>query len=112
VLVSTFTVLVLAALALPDIGPEAAAWVLPALALALAALAAGTRLRPEVGAGLLSAVWMITVAVYSSVEAGTPVADLPLFDMAGQLTAVAVAAIAAAVLVRRRDVYATLEVYR
>ncbi len=109
VLASTFAVLVVAAMALPRFGPAAAAWLLPALALAIATLAAGTRLRIEVGAGLLAVLWLSAVGLDAYVEAGRPLADLPLFDAPGQLAAAVVAVIAAAVLARRRDVYATLE---
>ena len=50
-----------AALALPDLGPAAAAWVLPALALALGALALGTWLRVEVAVGSLGRGWLLAV---------------------------------------------------
>ena len=113
VLLVTFAALGLAALALPDLGLEAMAWVLPALALALAAISLATFVRPEVGVPLLALGWLATawtVRWYAGRELSY--AASPTFSAVGQLTALAVAAVALAVLVARRDRFATLEVLR
>ena len=104
-------------LALPDLGPSAAAaWVLPALALALGALALGTWLRVEVAVGVLTGrvaggrcgrVWWLD---------GHDVADRRLRHLrrspASSTALAAALAAAAVVVVARRDRFATLEVFR
>lgn len=112
VLAVTFTVLGVAALALPDLGPRSAAWVLPGLALALGALALSTWLRVEVAVSALAAAWLM--AVWSLYWAGGhdgPVVDTATFTAVGQLTSLIVAVVAAALVVVRRDRFATLEVF-
>lgn len=113
VLVVTFAALGLATPAVPGLGIEAAGWVVPALALTLGSMCAATWVRAEVAVAVLASVWLIAVPVLRW-SAGREVAYAasPAFTAAGQLTAAAVAFLAAAVLVARRDHFATLGVLR
>jgi hypothetical protein len=109
----TFAVLALAALALPDLDATAAAWVLPALALAVGSLALGTWLRVEVAVAALAGGWLLTVwSVWWIAGRGMALAESATFAPAGQSAALAAAAAAAAVVAVRRDRYATLEAFR
>jgi hypothetical protein len=109
----TFGVLGAAALALPDLGPAAAAWVLPALALALGTLALGTWLRVEVAVGVLSGAWLSGVwSVWWLAGRDIPLADSATFSVTGQMIALAAAVAAAAIAATRRDHFATLEAFR
>jgi hypothetical protein len=111
VLTTTFVVLAVASLALPVLDLEVAAWIFPGLALSLGALALGTRWRPEVAAGVLGGGWVLAVmAAELLARTRTPVAETAVFEPIGQLVAVALSIAAAAVLVARRDMYATVEV--
>ena len=113
VLSVTFVALGAASLALPDLGAEAAAWVLPALALTLASLALATWLRVGVAVSLLAGVWITLVpALRWSAGRGLSYAESPTFSLAGQLTALAVALVATALIVVRRDRFSTTEVLR
>ncbi|MFN0089891.1 MAG: zf-HC2 domain-containing protein [Acidimicrobiales bacterium] len=106
----TFGVLGAAALALPDLGPAAAAWLLPALALALGALALGTWLRVEVALAVLTGTWLLGVlSVWWIAGHDVPLVDSAAFSAAGQIAVVAAAATIAAA---RRDHFATLEAFR
>jgi hypothetical protein len=111
VLLVTFGSLGLAALALPDLGLEAMAWALPALALALGALCLSTFVRTEVGVTVLAVAWLMGVSTVRWL-AGRELAYAasPTFSLVGQLTAAALALVALALLVARRDRFATLEV--
>lgn len=112
ILTVSLGVLGVAALALPDLDAGAAAWVLPALALSLGALALGTWFRVEAAVAVLTAGWLLSVvSVWWFAGRDLPVADTPTFAAAGQLTALAVAVAAAAVLTVRRDRFATLEAF-
>lgn len=112
VLAVTFTTLGLAALALPDLGPRAAAWVLPGLALALGALALSTWLRIEVAVSALAVAWLTTVwSLYWAAGHSGPIVDTAAFAAAGQLTSLTIATAAAALIVIRRDRFATLEAF-
>lgn len=109
----TFGILGAAALALPDLGPAAAAWMFPALALALGTLALGTWLRVEVAAAVLTSAWLVGVSwVWWLAGHDIPLADSATFSVAGQMTAVAAAVAAAIIAAVRRDHYATLEAFR
>lgn len=108
----TFGVLGAAALALPDLGPAAAAWLLPALALALGTLALGTWLRVEVAAGVLTGVWLGVSSVWWLAGHDVGLADSAAFSVTGQLTAAIIAAAAAIIAATRRDRFATLEAFR
>jgi hypothetical protein len=101
------------ALVLPDLGPSAAAWVLPSLALALAALALGTWLRAEVAVATLASGWLLTVwSLWWVAGHDVALADSATFAASGQMVALAATAAAVTVLVARRDRFATLEVVR
>lgn len=109
----TFGVLGAAALALPDLGSAAAAWVLPALALALGAPALGTWLRVEVAVGVLSGAWLLGVwSVWWLAGRDIPLADSAAFSVTGQMSALAAAVVAATIAATRRDRFATLEAFR
>lgn len=110
VLAATFVLLGMAALGVPGLGLESAAWVLPALALALGSLALGTWWRVEHCVAGLAVAWMTVIAAVRLVE-GRSLAfrETALFGPPGQAAAVAAALAAAAVLAARSDRYATLE---
>jgi len=109
----TFGVLGAAALALPDLGPTAAAWVLPALAMALGTLALGTWLRVEVAVGVLTSAWLLGVSsVWWLAGRDIPLADSATFSVTGQMIALAAAIAAATTAAARRDRFATLEAIR
>jgi len=108
-----FGVLGAAALALPDLGPAAAAWVLPALALALGTLALGAWMRVEVAVAVLSSAWLLGVSsVWWLAGRDIPLADSATFSVTGQVTALAAAVAAATIAAARRDHFATLEAFR
>jgi hypothetical protein len=109
----TFGVLGAAALALPDLGSAAAAWVLPALALALGALALGTWLRVEVAVGVLTGAWLLAVwSMWWLAGRDIPLADSAAFAVTGQISALAAAVVAAVIAATRRNHFATLEAFR
>ena len=112
VLGATFTLLGIASLAVPELGSTAAAWVLPSLALSLSAMALSTWTRVEIAAGGLSAAWMVTVWCvrwFDDRQLAYP--DTATFHLAGQTISLVIALTAAAVLLVRRDRYATLEAF-
>ena len=113
VLSVTFVALGLASLTLPHLSGEAAAWVLPGLALTLGALALGTWTRIEVAVWSLGATWIVGVLGLRWQQGwGSTVDAIPLFDPGGQAAALLVALGAAAVLVHRRDHLAILDGFR
>lgn len=99
VLVTTTATTAVASLALPGLHWSAAAWLAPSLGLTLTSLALATRLAAPAACGSVAVVWLLSVAI------GGRVTDEPLlvFGLAGQLTCMLVAAIAAAVLARNSD---------
>jgi hypothetical protein len=113
VLAITFALLGASALALPDFGLEAAGWMLPALALALGALALGTWIRIETAFGLLGGGWtlMVTSLWWLNLDRTIDLGS-PAFVAATQTTALALTLLALLVLFVRRDRIATLEVFR
>jgi hypothetical protein len=113
ILLVTFGALGVATLAAPGLGLEAAGWVLPALALTIGSLCLATWLRIEVAVVLLAVAWVaVVVSLRWAAGHGVTYAASPAFSLAGQLTAGAVAMVAASLLVVRRDRFATLEVLR
>lgn len=82
---------------IPGAGIAVLAWVLPALALSVSALALGTYMDPVRSAGGLAAVWLVAIAYATWMTHDT----LALFDTAGQVTAAGVAAAAALVVAAR-----------
>jgi hypothetical protein len=99
-----------AALALPDVGLLAVAWLLPALGLSLVTLAAGTFVPLLPAAGLVAGLWVAGVVGseagaaggLSALRAPGPVESL-LFHGPGQAVFLMVGMVAAAVLAWRRD---------
>jgi hypothetical protein len=97
--VATSTTVALAlALLLPNAGVMAAAWILPSLALASAALAASTFVSPLVAAGGCALVWLVGVTV---IEVGPR--TLVAFDSTGQLLFAVALATAVILVVLRRE---------
>ncbi|MFC8711358.1 zf-HC2 domain-containing protein [Streptomyces sp. NPDC057197] len=101
VLVAALGVNGLATLALPGYGPRALAWLLPALALTSTGLALTPRLGPVLAPALTGGAWTALLLAAEATRHGD--APLPPFTAAGQGTAAAVAALAAALLYRLRD---------
>ena len=110
VLIVTFVMLGVAALALPDLGPAAAAWVLPALALSLGTLALGTWLRVEMAVAVIAGGWLASMwSFWWAAGRANPIVDSTIFTTAGQLTAFAATLAAVVVIVARRDRFTILE---
>jgi len=110
VLATTVMVLGLAAVGLPGIGMESAAWVLPALALALGSLALGTWWRVEICAGGLAAAWLVVTFSWRLTDGRHfSVGDTAVFRTTGQSGALGLALLATVILAARSDRYATLE---
>ncbi len=99
VLASTTAIAGVTALALRGLAWTAAAWLLPSLALTLGSLALATRMAHLRTCGSLATVWLLVVFL------SWRVGDEPLaaFQIPGQAASALVAALAAVVLVRRRD---------
>lgn len=92
----------------PATRPMAAAWLLPALALTLASLAAMTVLTPRRAATTVAVAWFAVVTVAQTAAAGS----LAAFGAVGQLVALLVGAVAAVVIVGRRGSFDRLEYVR
>lgn len=110
--VGTTMVLCLAAsLAIPDQGAVTTAWLLPALGLSLATLAAGTVVDATRAAVALSAAWVggVGLSIWSSMGAGAALSaaarDAVAYRPTGQLAFLTLSLVAAAVLVARRDAF-------
>ncbi len=88
-----------AAALLPGPGWYAVAWLLPAFLLCVSSLALATVMALPLAAGLLAAVWLVTVGGVSAAGAAVPSAVFGPAAQAGYLLA---AAVAATVLTRRR----------
>ena len=113
VLPATFLMVGGAAAVVPGVTSVAAAWVLPAVALVAAALALATWTRVDVAAPAVAAVWVVAVPSIRFVQGRRlAFADTVVFSTAGQLSALAAAAVLVAVLAARRDRFATLEATR
>ena len=101
VFVSTLVVASLAALALPDTAWTAAAWILPALGLTLTSLSLSTAMTAERAAVAVALAWVAIV-----VTSGKGSGDwLAAFHAGGQLAFLVVAAVAALVVVYRREAF-------
>ncbi|HUP86419.1 MAG TPA: hypothetical protein VM143_12195 [Acidimicrobiales bacterium] len=113
VLLLTFSLLGLSALALPELGAEAAAWILPALALSIAALALSTWARLESAVAMLGGGWLMAVSTlwWVSGHGSVNVESAP-FLWVTQSLAFATAVFAALIVSARRDRFATLEVFQ
>jgi hypothetical protein len=99
-LASTVLLAGAAAAALPGPPWQAAAWLLPSLALTVAALALGSYVSQEVAAVVVGLAWIAAVVLIAAL-AHEPLAA---FRVGGQAACLAVSLAAAAVLVRRRSV--------
>ena len=105
-----FAVLAVGALAVPSLGSAPLGWVLPAAALATGSLALATWVRVELAVGGLATIWVVAIGIVRVIDkAEGPLSDGAPFTTAGQLTTLLLAAIAAVILARRADRYATLE---
>ncbi|HET9442324.1 MAG TPA: hypothetical protein VFO65_03305, partial [Acidimicrobiales bacterium] len=103
VLAASLSVLAAGAVALPGLALVDAAWVLPALGLSVATLALATWTRVEAAAAGLGGLWLASIWLAGRLATGTPAADLAPLARPGQLSALAVIAVAAGVLAARRD---------
>ncbi len=102
VIVASLVCLIVGSLALPDLALRDAAWLLPSLALTFTALAVATWRPIELVAGALAVGWFALVAVAGVVGDSGALERSSPFGTFGQLLALAVAALAAAVFARRR----------
>jgi hypothetical protein len=99
VVTATLVVTAAGALTLPGLHWTAAAWLLPALALTLSSLMLATYVAPATAFGIVAGLWLSgTIA-----GAARPGAALTLFEGTAQLGFVALLALAATVLVQRRE---------
>jgi hypothetical protein len=99
-LASTLLLAAAAATALPGPPWQGVAWLLPSLALTVAALALGSYVSQELAGFIVGLAWIAAVALIAAL------ADEPLapFRIGGQAACLAVSLAAGAVLVRRRSV--------
>ena len=109
VMTATTSLAAVAAVALPGLDLLAAAWLVPALALSVTCLAAGTFLRPVTAAATVAVVWVVGVVTTECLGAGGVRAFLrsgPIesgaFQASGQLLFLMVAIVAAAIVAARR----------
>lgn len=108
---TTVALSLVASLAIPDRGIVAVAWLLPALGLTLATLALATVIDATRAAVGLAGAWMAGtgVSIWSSMGGGAGLAtaarDAIAYQPSGQLAFFALALVAAAVLVARRDAF-------
>ncbi|MGH9085290.1 MAG: zf-HC2 domain-containing protein [Acidimicrobiales bacterium] len=109
-LVPTFLILASASLALPHVA-EGARWLLPGLALSVGSLALATYLRPLLAVASLAVGWIgILIAVRVLEARRIPLDRTVVFELRGQLVALTVTLLAAALLYVRRDRFSTVEV--
>jgi hypothetical protein len=106
---ATLVVLLVGALTLPHLSATDATWVVPALALSLGSLALSTWMRVETAAGILAAGWLGALWT-AALEARGRIRIVELAPLAapGQLAFAVIAVASIAVLVARRDTFATL----
>jgi hypothetical protein len=90
-----------ASLALPGLGPGAAGWLLPSLALTVCSLALATRVEPLRAIGITAGAWVIAVVITVLPPAPSSV----LFAVAGQVGFAALALLGAAVVLVRRGTF-------
>jgi hypothetical protein len=106
VTIASFLVLAIASLTMPS-AHGAALWVLPALALTAATLAAGTRFDPMLSAAVLAGAWLTLVSVlYTRASVPDEVLHRPelLLSPVVQLGALVVLSLSTLVFVARRHV--------
>lgn len=108
VLAVSLGTLAVGALLLPGLDLRDAGWVLPALALSVAALALSTWMRIEVAAAALTAGWFLALWIPTRLAGFRgPIRDVATLGAPGQYASVALTCIAVAVLAARRDCFAT-----
>ncbi|MBL8775904.1 MAG: hypothetical protein JNK12_08235 [Acidimicrobiales bacterium] len=103
---TSIVVLGLTTLALPSTGPDAAAWLLPALALTATTLALATRLAPERAAATVAVGWLALIAVLAAElprSRRPTAAELGALTVPIQLGAAALLLASTVVFLRRRD---------
>ena len=111
VVATSMLVLGAGALALPDLEPRTAAWLLPALLLTVSALAASTWFDPQRVVAAIASAWILTLLVVShGGRAAASVGDSTLFAPPGQVAFAVLTALAATVVVARRRRFDYLEV--
>ena len=109
-LVPTFAILGLAGVALPDLA-DAARWLLPAVALAVGSLLLATYIRPIPAVATLAATWIAVIATVGALDGRSVALDqTAVFELLGQLVALTLVVLAAALLFVRRDRFSTVEV--
>ena len=110
VVASSIVVLGAGAVALPDLDPRAAAWLLPAILLTVTALAGSTWVAPYRAVAATASAWAITLAVASvRGRAAGALAESALFAATGQMVFAALTVVAMAALVARRRHFSFLE---
>jgi hypothetical protein len=87
-----------ASLALPQLGPGVAGWLLPSLGLTASSLALATTVAPLRAIGITAGGWILAVAV----TVAPPAPSSVLFAVAGQVAFAALALLGAAVVLVRR----------
>jgi Putative zinc-finger len=90
-----------ASLALPQLGPGAAGWLLPSVGLTAASLALATTVEPLRAIGITAGAWIVAVAV----TVAPPAPSSVLFTVAGQVAFATLALLAAAVVLLRRGAF-------
>ena len=104
VLVASFGMLILGALALPGLELRDAGWVLPALALSLTTIALSTRLAVVPIASVLGSAWITGLGVLSYLDGrNLAVVDAAAFTVGGQIAFASAAAVAFTVIALRDD---------
>lgn len=111
VVATSMLVLGAGALALPDLEPRAAAWLLPALLLTVSALAASTWFDPRRVVAAIASAWIFTLLVVShGGRTAASVGDSTLFAPPGQVAFAVLTALAATVVVARRRRFTYMEI--
>jgi hypothetical protein len=110
VLVPTVAILTLAGLLLPGLAGWSVVWILPGLALAATSLALSTYLRVTVAVATTAVVWVAALSSSRLASRRVPLADLFVFEPAGQVACLLALAGASLVVAARRDRFATMEV--
>lgn len=109
-LAPTLALLALAGVTLPDLN-EGARWLLPGLALSITAMTLATYVRPVLAISVLATAWITLVTAVRIVDGRrVPLVETAVFQPSGQLAALLVALLAAALLYARRDRLSTVEV--
>lgn len=104
VLVTSIAILGAGALALPDLEPRDAGWILPALTLAFLTIAVSGRVPVIPAAGTLSAAWLLGLVLLPYLDGRRPgVVEHVVFSASGQAVVAVTAAISLAAVLLRGD---------